>query len=82
MDVLAQPFAEIPELAGGQLGVKLRNVLVHALPELTGDQVPERVGGEVADRAERPMDVLKHSERVVGDVEPEVLLEAGVPRLG
>ena len=35
-------------------------------PQLAGDQVPQRVRGEVADQPGRPVDVLQHAVGVVG----------------
>ncbi len=52
------------------------------LPELARDQVAERVGREVADQPGRPVHVLEHAVGVVGHLEPEVLPEPRVPRLG
>ena len=82
MDVLAQPLAQRREIARRDAVVERGDVRVGPLPQLAGDQVAERVGREVADQPGRPVHVLEHALGVVGHVEPEVLLQPGVPGLG
>ncbi len=62
--------------------VEVAEVAPSRLPELTGDHVAERVGGEVAERGRRPMHVLEHAVGVVGDLDPEVLARQDRPRFG
>ena len=52
------------------------------VPELRGDHVAQGVGGEVAEGAAVPVDVLHDALGVARHVEPEVLLVAGVPGVG
>ena len=44
-------------------------LLLDRPPDLHRERVPEGVGGEVAVRRPRPVDVLEHAARVVGDVD-------------
>lgn len=50
--------------------------------ELSGEEVAEGVGGEVAEVAEGPVDVLQASERIFGGDDAEIRLHFGVPRFG
>jgi hypothetical protein len=61
MDVLGQPHADRGDVAGAQRLVLRAEVLLEALPELGGDQAAERVAGEVAERARRPVRVLERA---------------------
>src|SRR5579859_2929156 len=81
VDVLAQPVVERAELAGPDLVVEVGELPADPLPELSGDDVAEGVGREVADRPARPVHVLEHAVGDVGDVDPEVLVDLRVPRL-
>ena len=69
MDVLAQPLPQPHQLARLELVVEVGQVDVGLAPELPGDQVAQRVRREVTDQAARPVHVLEHSMRVVGNVE-------------
>src|SRR6266404_4394464 len=79
MQVLAQPVAERRELALLEAVVEIGKVVDDTFPDLRRDQVPERVRREVANRAARPVDVLKHAFRVGRDGDPEVVPHAAVP---
>src|SRR6185437_10271407 len=82
MDALPQPLAKRAELAGGELVLEISEILVCALPQLPGDEVAQRIGGEVTDQPGRPMHVLQHAVEVTFDGNPEVLLKPAVPCLG
>ena len=79
---LAQPLAQRAELAVLELLVEVAEVGLRALPELDRDDVAERIGGEVAHRHVRPVDVLQHADHDVGRLQPEVFAHLGVERLG
>src|SRR5579875_1030430 len=65
VEVLSKPVAERAELAALEVVVEARDVREHALPDLGRDQVAERVGREVADRAAGPVGVLEDAAAVV-----------------
>src|SRR3954452_11651491 len=79
VQVLAEPVAERAELAPLEAVVEVRQGGDDLLPDLGGDQVAERIGREVADRAARPVDVLQNDLRVVRHGDPEVVPHAAVP---
>src|SRR6476620_5786176 len=79
MQVLAQPVAKGPEFTLLEAVVEIGEISDDAFPDLRRDQVPERIRGEVADRAARPMDILKHAVRVGRDRDPEVVPHPAVP---
>src|SRR5829696_5598901 len=80
-EILAQPRGERAELAALELVVQTGDVGRHPLPKLAGDDGAERVGGEVADHADRPMHVLEHADGIVRRLDAEVLLHPLVPDL-
>src|SRR2546421_4555493 len=82
IEVLAQPFAQLAELALFEALVELAEVILCALPDLHRDHVAERVGREVAETTARPVHVLEYATRVVGNVDPEILVHLRVPGLG
>jgi hypothetical protein len=82
VDIVAEPGEEGGELALRELCVEVAGVLSRLLEELGGVEVAERVGGEVADRAVGPVDVLEAAAGVVGRGEAEVLAHLFVPRAG
>ena len=81
VDVLPQPLTQRGELAVGKQIVEVRHLAVRGVPQLARDQVPERVGWEIADQSGRPVNVLEDPVGVVGDVEPEIVLDPSVPCL-
>src|SRR5947209_7280388 len=81
MDVLAEPLAQLAELARLELRVEVSELRGRALPELDRDDVPERVRREVAKARARPVDVLEDALDDVFRLDAEVLLELGVERL-
>ncbi len=82
MDVLAQPAEQRREMTVLDLGVEVGYVGADLLHQLRADEVADRVAGKDAEADERPVDVLQRALTVVGHVQPEVGLEARVPRLG
>ena len=76
-----QPVGERAELALLELVVQVRDLGRHLLPELPGDDVPERVRREVADRADGPVHVLEHAEGVVRRLDAEIVPHPLVPDL-
>ena len=82
VDLLAQPLAERRQVAGADPLVEVVDVAAGGLPQLAGDHVAEAVGGEVAEGAAGPVDVLEDAAGVVGDLEAEVVAVARVPGLG
>ena len=76
---LAQPLPQRLELAPLDLRVEVGELLAQHVPELRGDQVAQRVGGEVAEQPGAPVDVLEHALRVVRHVQAEQPVHALVP---
>ena len=70
------------ELAALELLVQVAEVGLRPFPELHRDDVPERIGREVAHRHVRPVDVLQHADDDVRRLQPEVLAHLRVERLG
>src|SRR5437764_10558422 len=63
VDVPPEPLAQVPELAGPDPIVEVGELAPDPVPELSRDDVAERVCGEVADRPARPVHVLEHAVR-------------------
>src|SRR5688572_4073681 len=82
VDVFAKPSEQLAEITLADLVLKIPNIFVDLLPQLNRNQIPKRVGGEVADRTTRPMNVLQHSSRIVRRRNTEVLLHFCIPDLG
>src|SRR5918994_2616085 len=80
-EILLEPGRERTELALLELVVQIRDLDGHLLPQLPGDDVAERVGGEVPDRADGPVHDLEHAERVVRRLHAQVVLHPLVPDL-
>src|SRR2546430_2271494 len=81
VDVLPQPLAERAELAPLELSVQVAELACRPLPKLHGDDVPERVGGEVPEVGVRPVDVLQHALDDVRRLDAQVLAELRGERL-
>jgi len=77
-----QPFTQRSEVAAGQRFVEVGQVRPHPLPHLCGEQIPERVRGEVADHPAAPVDVLEDALVDVEDLDAEQPQHPGVPRVG
>src|SRR5579872_1668681 len=78
----AEPAEEPGELARRELLIEDGHLCAQALVELRGDDGAERIGGEVAERAHRPVNVLQASLEVVGGADRQAALHAGVPGFG
>src|SRR2546423_2963477 len=81
VEVLAQPVAQIVELAAAEALVQVAETLNGTFPDLHRDHVAERVRREVAERPTSPVHVLQDAVRGVGDVDAEVFRHARVPCL-
>ena len=81
VEVLAEPLADRGELALPDLLVDVSHVLAQPFPDLDAHHVAERVGREVAEAAARPVNVLEHAVRVVGNLDAEVARHRLVPHL-
>src|SRR5438445_13870792 len=79
--VLPQPSAQRAELATFELLVEVGQIGCCALPKLYGDDIPERVGGEIAEVGVRPVDVLQDPVNGVRRLDAEVLPKLRVERL-
>jgi hypothetical protein len=76
-----QPGMQFFELTFPDLIVKVGDLFVDDLPNLEGDEVTEGVGGEVAEIAKGPVNVLEDSFGVVLGGDAEIFFETGVPYL-
>jgi hypothetical protein len=81
VDVRAKPFAQRREIAASDLLVEVGDVFDHLLPDLHGHHRAQQVRREIADEPDRPVSVLQHALRVVGDVDAEVVVHPRVPDL-
>src|SRR5205807_929052 len=79
VEVFAEPLPEIAELAALETLVEVAEILLRTLPDLHGDDVPERVRGKVPEVPGGPVHVLEDAARVVGDLDVEVVVHACVP---
>ena len=78
---LAEPLPQRREVTRLDLIVEVRKIPPQGLPDLHRHDVAEGVGGEVAEDAARPVDVLEHPVGVVRHLDAEVLVHARVPLL-
>ncbi|KRO61919.1 MAG: hypothetical protein ABR82_06715 [Verrucomicrobia subdivision 6 bacterium BACL9 MAG-120507-bin52] len=67
VDFLTKPPKEGLVVAIFYRGGEGGKVPIRGLPKLGGGQVAERVGGEVAEAAKRPVDILQATAGIVGD---------------
>src|SRR5215211_1822866 len=58
MDLFSQPGKQLAEITLADLIIKIANLFVDLLPQLRRDEIAQRVGGEVSDRAARPVNIL------------------------
>src|SRR5262249_15648013 len=77
-----EPVLQRSEIARAEVGVDIAEVASSLLHELSSVQVAERVGREVAESAEAPVNVLQAATRIVGRRQPERGTESIVPRTG
>ena len=67
VDFLAKPAEEGLVVAIFYRRGEGRKIPIRGLPKLGGGQVAERVSGEVAEAAKRPVDVLEATAGIVGN---------------
>ena len=67
VDFLTKPAEEKLAVAIFHRSGEGRNIPIRGLPKLGGGQVAESVGGEVAEAAKRPVDILQATAGIVGD---------------
>ena len=79
VDAGAEPVAHRGEVARGEAGVEVRQVAAQRGMQLGGIEVAEGVGREVAEEADRPVDVLQQAAPGIGHGAAEVGEEAVVP---
>jgi hypothetical protein len=60
MHIAAQPSEQATEIATAYLGLE-RMIAFVGFGELRGIEAAERVGREIAEHAERPMNILQHA---------------------
>ncbi len=65
VDVCLEPLLERNKLSSRELPRQVAQVFPGLLEELGRIQVPERIGGEIADPATAPVDVLEAALRIV-----------------
>ena len=67
VNLFSQPAKEGLVIAIFHRSGEVRNIPICGLPKLGGGQVAERVGGEVAEAAEGPVNVLQAPAGIVGN---------------
>ena len=67
VNLFSQPAKEGLVIAIFHRSGEGRNIPIRGLPKLGGGQVAERVGGEVAEAAKRPVDILQATAGIVGN---------------
>ena len=82
VDALVEPGLQRQQVTPGDSVGQVGNVPPGLVEELHRVQVPERIRGEIADGAERPVDVLQDSLAVRRRDNPEVALHLVAPELG
>jgi hypothetical protein len=65
VNLLPQPVQQRSKFSGGEHRIKIANILSRLLEELGGVEIAERIGGKVADRRDRPVNVLKTALRII-----------------
>jgi hypothetical protein len=80
MDFFPEPEEERRVVAGLDGVGEGGKVSVGGLPKVGCGEIAERVGGKVTESTQRPVDILKTSVGIVGNVEAKELLEKFVPR--
>src|SRR6516165_12764871 len=79
MHVSPQPPEKTREFTTCQLLIEPGELRAQALVELSRDDGAERIGGEVAEGADRPVNVLQAALEVIRGANAEALLHAGIP---
>ena len=84
VDLLTEPLAQWLELAPGQRPGQPAQVGLRLGEQLGRVQVPQGIGGKIADQPGAPVDVLEHAAGIVGRIDleaPAVLLVPGPRQL-
>ena len=79
VDFGLEPVTQGLKLAAGEGGFEVAEFLCSLIEELGGEDVAEGIGGEVAEAAEGPVDVLEDAFAVGGGDDAEVLAHFFVP---
>lgn len=79
MDFLAQPAEQRAVFAARQLSFERRTIRLRPAHKLRGVQIAQRIGREIAHRADAPVDVLQAAVGVLGDLQAEGFLKLLVP---
>lgn len=82
VDMGAEPAEEGGEVALGELGVEGTEIARGSLHELSGVEIAEGVGGEVADESSAPVDILEDTIGIGGWGDSEEALVALIPGVG
>ena len=82
LQVFAQPFDPRPRVAARQGLVQIGHRGAHRRVQATRIDVAQRIGREIAEQPDRPVDVLQHPVRRPVHRNAEIPEKARVPRLG
>ena len=74
VDMLCEPCLDIGEVGTGKSLAKVAEVLFHGGEHLRAVSATERVGGEIAEAAARPVGILQTALRIVRNVNAEIFL--------
>ena len=80
VDVFAEPLAERLEFTAGEHRVEIAQVFSRLLEILRSVEISERVGGEIADQARAPVDVLQNAVGIGRQTDTEILVILVAPR--
>ena len=79
VNLLAKPFQKRLVIPLLEAFLKAGQVAVGGLPELGSGEVSKRVGGEITEPSQGPMNILKATAGIVGHFEAQKFLEQIVP---
>ena len=82
MDILLQPAEKLREITGGELRIEIAEILPGLSEKLSGIEVAQGIGGEIADQSGRPVDVLEAAFFIVGGFYAEIFFEFFIPYRG
>ena len=82
VDMLREPRLDICEISARETFGQIAEILFHRREHLRAVRASERVGGEIAEAAARPMCILQTALGVAGNVHAEIFLVKAIPFAG